>query len=80
MSDLLAMEGSATIVSTEGAEEHIDDTVKGRTYDLARVLRRLRLRRRTRFFLHFALILRKLFAVEREILSAVDSSKKLDGQ
>jgi hypothetical protein len=26
-----------------------------RTYDLARVLRRLRLRRRTRFFLHLAL-------------------------
>lgn len=28
----------------------------GKTYDLARVLRRLRLRRRVRFFLHLALI------------------------
>jgi hypothetical protein len=62
------MEGSATlkpIVSTEEAEEHIDDSVKGKTYDLARVLRRLRLRRRTRFFRHFARIANCLLLKER---------------
>ena len=38
-------------------------------YDLARVLRRFRLRRRTRFFLHFALIVDNLEAVQENGLA-----------
>ena len=45
-------------------------------YDLARVLRRFRLRRRTRFFLHFALIVDNLEAVEENKLALWSSVRR----